>query len=39
MIKKIALLSNHISGYVKLKELQKENVKPYLITIKKKKNI
>ena len=39
MIKKIALLSNHISGYVKLKELHKSNVKPYLITIKKNKNI
>jgi len=39
MIKKIAFLSNHISGYVKLKELQKKNIKPYLITIKKNKNI
>ncbi len=39
MIKKIAFLSNHISGYVKLKELQKKKIKPYLITINKKKNI
>ena len=39
MIKKIAFLSNHISGYVKLSELLKNNIKPNLITIKKKNNI
>jgi methionyl-tRNA formyltransferase len=34
MIKKIAFLSSHISGYVKLKELLKNGLRPYLITAK-----